>query len=375
MEIVIMSLPAQPSRRVLVAALVLCSGIASGQSTLPEPKPAPQPTAAGPGVQAGPQPGLAAGTSPEYGPRTGNDQPNIEYIDGILVIDGIPEGAGLIEGDIIHPLGAGTYEAVHSSNLWTDGVVPYRFDASMSVADRAQTTAAMQEWEDATDVVFIVRTTEANFIHIRNSDGDSSPGCSSFVGMIGGMQTMNLTSGCLSTYSVHHELGHALGYWHEQSATDRDDYITINWDNIQDDTEGNFQIQSGSQFYGPYDFDSVMHYSQFAFTTGWPKTTIDVKDPWADEWQSKIGQRDHLSHWDTTVMSFLYAEPDWRFLDDGGSGNGTYDDPWNLSVASAVSKTPAHGDLIVLDPHSYDEHLLVTKAITLRAPMGGVVIN
>ncbi len=58
--------------------------------------------------------------------------------------------------------------------------------------------------------------------------------CSSYIGKIGGPQNVSLAvSGCVYTYIVIHELMHAAGFWHEQSRSDRDDYVDINWDNIQ----------------------------------------------------------------------------------------------------------------------------------------------
>ncbi|RNA12080.1 zinc metallo ase nas-15-like, partial [Brachionus plicatilis] len=90
------------------------------------------------------------------------------------------------------------------------------------------------------------------------------------------------TRGCLYDGTVAHELIHALGFLHEQSRPDRDQYIKINWDNIIEDMKFNFQIYNEGDTFGlKYDFDSIMHYDSFAFS-------IDNESPTIEPLQSGI---------------------------------------------------------------------------------------
>ncbi len=57
--------------------------------------------------------------------------------------------------------------------------------------------------------------------------------CWSYVGRsFAGAQTLSIGDGCGIKAIVEHEFLHALGFWHEQSRYDRDDYVTINFENI-----------------------------------------------------------------------------------------------------------------------------------------------
>lgn len=51
-----------------------------------------------------------------------------------------------------------------------------------------------------------------------------------------GKQRLSIGKNCDRLGTVEHEFLHALGFWHEQSRDDRDDYVTIIWDQIEPGT-------------------------------------------------------------------------------------------------------------------------------------------
>ncbi|HEX8235469.1 MAG TPA: M12 family metallopeptidase [Abditibacteriaceae bacterium] len=182
---------------------------------------------------------------------------------------------------------------------WPYGIVPYVYDSSVSdPVLRTIFESACREWEQQANVQFVPRTTQPNYVIVRSSDVNSS-----YVGMVGGAQELNIYNWNYK-YIICHELAHALGAIHEQCRSDRDNYVSIIWDNIQGGTENNFAILSNSLDQGNYDFDSVMHYGLTSFSKN-GQNTIQPKV----SYNSLIGQRDHLSDNDKGGMVAIYGPP------------------------------------------------------------------
>jgi Astacin (Peptidase family M12A) len=57
-------------------------------------------------------------------------------------------------------------------------------------------------------------------------------GCYSYIGRTGGVQDLGIGSGC-STGNTIHEIGHAVGLYHEHTRPDRNSYVIVNTANIQ----------------------------------------------------------------------------------------------------------------------------------------------
>jgi len=104
-----------------------------------------------------------------------------------------------------------------------------------------------------------------------------------------------------------HEILHGLGFWHEQSRPDRDEYVSILTENIQPFAVNNFVKQDhtkvnslGSQ----YDYNSIMHYPNWAFQMSAGLVTI-VPTRALQRWEA-MGQCGRMSPTDIQQMRLMY---------------------------------------------------------------------
>jgi hypothetical protein len=216
----------------------------------------------------------------------------------------------IAEGDIILAKASSNPSAPEASMVklqskyWPDGIIPYKIDPNLPQANRDAVIDAIALWEKSTFVRFIPLTESNQSLYpdyvVFMPDGGKQ--CSSYVGRNGGKQYVLLSARC-TTMITAHELGHVLGLWHEQSRADRDNYIRIMWENIDDRSKYNFeQHLTDGVDHGPYNYQSIMHYAPYAFSKNGEKTIVPLVDG------VTIGQRKEISPLDIQAVNAMYPE-------------------------------------------------------------------
>lgn len=162
---------------------------------------------------------------------------------------------------------------IGSRYVWPDKKVPYVI-SGLNTAGRRALTLAIAEYTAKTCVRFIPRTNQRDYVQFFPGGG-----CYSNVGRAGGMQRISLGRGCEYKSTAVHEMMHALGFWHEQSRQDRDNFIRIIKANINPRMFYNFNKHVSTTYGEPYDYVSVMHYSNRAFTSNGRQTIQALNDP------------------------------------------------------------------------------------------------
>ncbi|XP_044291608.1 astacin-like metalloendopeptidase [Varanus komodoensis] len=215
-----------------------------------------------------------------------------------------PGEANSRQDDIVHRRTPRSAVSCNQSCYWPrseNGAVsiPVNISTEFSLEQRLVIAEAMQEFVTLTCIRFVSRTTEHDYIDIVPGDK-----CWSYFGRIGGRQHLGLLKpGCIYKGLIQHELNHALGFLHEQTRSDRDDYVKINLEYVAAGEQGNFAKVNSTNLGLPYDYSSVMHYGAYDFSNTAGKATI-VPVPNASV---PIGQRAGLSNLDVKKINKLYS--------------------------------------------------------------------
>ncbi|MEP1487817.1 MAG: M12 family metallopeptidase [Algibacter sp.] len=204
-------------------------------------------------------------------------------------------------------------------NRWTNSTVNFKISFTGA---RNEILIAINHLEANTNINFIEQAT-GSYIDFVFVDTDEYCG-SSNLGMIGGRQEIKLN--CTTQRTIIHEILHALGFYHEHTRPDRDDYININWNNIESKYRSNFD-KSISQSYGVFDYNSVMLYSSYAFATDTSIATMTKKNDASNFWGGS-----NLSATDIAAIVDMYYTPNSvqnvsssiDIVDVGANSNGDY---------------------------------------------------
>ena len=194
------------------------------------------------------------------------------------------------------------------SKLWSNSTIPYVFGDGLSTSEKSKVLAAINKINETTNLCVTERNDESDFIRFERR----TAGCYVFgIGNIGGVQPVNLGLGCVSQGVIIHEILHKAGFYHEQNRPDRDDFITVNFDNLENVWKSQFRSQGGEAASGTYDFASIMHYPQFnsqltindsqpAFFINNPNDLPPGLSP------NRIGYFDDMSNTDRVSVNTLY---------------------------------------------------------------------
>ncbi|XP_053737253.1 meprin A subunit beta-like isoform X2 [Synchiropus splendidus] len=187
-----------------------------------------------------------------------------------------------------------------ASSLW-DLPVPYTLHRGLDLNVKGVVLRALDQFRLKSCIDFTVREKQDYFIHVQRTGRQ----CSSSVGQqnLEKGHNISLSLYCSFMNTVEEHFFRTLGFYPEHVRPDRDDFITIVYENIEKGKSEMFNIVNDSSTQGvPYDYRSVTHFGPRQFSNG-GGFTIRTKDP---KYQDVIGQSGVMSPGDAKKLNLRY---------------------------------------------------------------------
>ncbi|EDV58035.1 seminal metalloprotease 1 [Drosophila erecta] len=220
--------------------------------------------------------------------------------------------AGFYQGDIKAYPFRSRNGIVNQIYHWPNRTVQYMIETNEFDDSHHQEILRAISIIEANSCVIFQPATETDFPRLVITS--KGIGCNSaFLGYRNKTQLVNLQIfplgvGCFRIGSIIHELLHVLGFEHQHVAHNRDQYVSIQWENINPVYNINFFNNDNStawhDFHEGYDFESVMHYVPKAFSKNGQPTIVPLQDGPAN-----IGQRLYMSEKDIRKLNKMYRCP------------------------------------------------------------------
>jgi hypothetical protein len=158
--------------------------------------------------------------------------------------------------------------------FWDHGVIPYLIKDDVVNPDRIK--SAIEFFNQNTTVRFVPFENQKDAIIFAKGESN----CSSFLGRTGGVQPVFLSEKC-GVPEISHELMHALGFVHEQSRTDRDQFVEILWEHIEEKFQSQYAMVPEplmeAYFDSSFDPSSIMMYDPHVFAIKPELETMKLK--------------------------------------------------------------------------------------------------
>ncbi|WP_400074120.1 M12 family metallopeptidase [Zobellia russellii] len=173
---------------------------------------------------------------------------------------------------------------------WPENTVYYVING-LSSSVRSELQKSFDEWSNKTNVRFKERTNQSNYVTISSSGSNSNSGVAT-LGMYNSRGYIRLGTRATAVVIIH-ELGHTLGYIHEQNRADRDDHIIIRTENIQSNAQDQFYKSTSATFLtGSFDVNSIMMYGSYTFSKNGQPTITDLNGNTLPQRQARLSTLD-----------------------------------------------------------------------------------
>lgn len=147
-------------------------------------------------------------------------------------------------------------------NTWENGIIPYEIkNKDFNNTTLSSINRAIAHWNTSTNWKIIPRNGQEDYVEFILGERNWSA-----VGRQGKKQNIILFQDSHSE-TVIHEIGHCVGFKHEHTRNDRDNYVIVMEDRAIPLKAGNFKKVSLEKYrdYGDYDYESIMHYPKSSF--------------------------------------------------------------------------------------------------------------